>query len=74
MLQALEQTYDLLFGCKHRRLSRPFTLSGKTYEVCLTCGRKFSYSLDTMSLIKVTRGERCGEYAPSPHSELSLFG
>ena len=64
MLQALQQTYDFLFGCRHRRLSRPFTLLGKTYEVCLTCGKKFSYSLETMSLIKVRRLHRHRGSAP----------
>ena len=41
-----------LFGCWHRRLSRPFTISGKTYEVSVRRGKKFPYSLDTMSLVK----------------------
>lgn len=36
--------FELLFGCWHRKLSRPFTLSGWTYEVCLVCGRKFAYN------------------------------
>jgi hypothetical protein len=34
---------ELLFGCWHRNLSRPFTLSGWTYEVCLNCGKEFAY-------------------------------
>lgn len=57
MLEALQQMYNFLFGCWHRRLTRPFTISGTTYEVCLTCGRKFSYSLETMSRIKSRRSE-----------------
>ena len=36
--------FEFLFGCWHRKLSRPFTLSGWTYEVCLVCGRKFAYN------------------------------
>jgi len=52
MLEALQQTYNFLFGCWHRRLSRPFTISGKTYEVSVRRGKKFPYSLDTMSLVK----------------------
>jgi hypothetical protein len=36
--------FEFLFGCWHRNLSRPFTLSGWTYEVCLTCGKKFAYN------------------------------
>jgi len=35
--------FEFVFGCWHRNLSRPFTLSGWTYEVCLNCGRKFTY-------------------------------
>ncbi len=34
---------DLLFGCWHRNLSRPFTLSGWAYEVCRNCGKKIAY-------------------------------
>ena len=34
---------EFMFGCWHGNLSRPFTLSGWTYEVCLSCGRKFAY-------------------------------
>jgi hypothetical protein len=34
---------EFVFGCWHRNLSRPFTLSGWTYEVCLNCGQKFAY-------------------------------
>ena len=33
---------DFVFGCWHRNVSRPFTLSGWTYEVCLNCGKKFA--------------------------------
>jgi hypothetical protein len=36
--------FEFLFGCWHRNLSRPFTLSGWTYEVCLNCGKKFAYN------------------------------
>lgn len=32
-----------VFGCWHREMSRPFTLEGESYRVCLDCGahRKF---------------------------------
>lgn len=36
--------FEFFLGCWHRKLSRPFTLSGWTYEVCLVCGRKFAYN------------------------------
>jgi hypothetical protein len=40
----LVMAFEYLFGCWHRKLSRPFTLSGWTYEVCLNCGKKFAYN------------------------------
>ena len=44
MAQNLQQAFKFLFGCWHRNLSRPFTLSGRTYEVCLSCGKEFAYA------------------------------
>jgi hypothetical protein len=37
------QVLEFLFGCWHGHLSRPFTLSGWTYQVCLNCGKQFAY-------------------------------
>jgi hypothetical protein len=37
------QGFEFVFGCWHFKLSRPFTLSGRTYEVCLDCGKQFAY-------------------------------
>jgi hypothetical protein len=42
---------DFAFGCRHRKLSRVFTLDGHTYKVCCECGTHFEYSLQTMSLV-----------------------
>jgi hypothetical protein len=42
-------TLNCIFGCRHRNLSRPFTFSRRTYEVCLDCGRQVPYPLETMS-------------------------
>ena len=36
--------FEFVVGCWHPKVSRPFTLSGWTYEVCLTCGKKFAYN------------------------------
>lgn len=41
---------DVILGCWHFNMSRPCTISGRTYKVCLDCGKQFSYSLRTMSL------------------------
>ena len=43
MIHKILAAFEFLFGCWHRNLSRPFTLSGWTYEVCLNCGKKFAY-------------------------------
>lgn len=41
--QNFQQAFEFLFGCWHRKRSRPFTLSGRTYEVCLSCGKDLTY-------------------------------
>jgi len=30
-----------VFGCRHRHLSRVFTIQNRTYKVCFDCGREF---------------------------------
>jgi hypothetical protein len=40
--------YEILLGCRHERLTRPFTLQQQTYKVCLDCGKHVFYSADTM--------------------------
>ena len=52
--------FEILFGCTHRRLSRPVTptrQSGnpdrQTYVVCLDCGKRLAYDLQAMRVGKV---------------------
>ena len=52
MIRILWRVFDCIFGCWHGNLSRPFTCSGRTYEVCVDCGKQLPYSLETMSLCK----------------------
>jgi hypothetical protein len=33
--------FQLIFGCRHRHLSRVFTIKHRTYRVCFDCGREF---------------------------------
>jgi len=40
------------FGCSHRRRSAVFTIKKRTYQVCLTCGREFDYSLALMHVVR----------------------
>jgi hypothetical protein len=39
---------EILFGCSHSKLSRPFTLNEETYKVCLDCGKQIYYSAREM--------------------------
>jgi hypothetical protein len=55
----LLKSYDFVFGCHHRDLSRVFTIEGRTYRVCCGCGVKFTYSLENMSTERHVRGIRC---------------
>lgn len=62
--------FNRLFGCAHRRISRPITPSGKpgtpqtgTYVVCLDCGQQFAYDLKQMRM-----GERLKNTQPSTWS------
>lgn len=41
--------YDVIFGCRHNRQTRPFTLERQTYKVCLDCGAKIYYSRELMT-------------------------
>ena len=43
MVNTIPLAFELQFGCWRRNLSRPFRLSGWTYEVCLNCGKKLAY-------------------------------
>ena len=55
----IDSVVNLLFRCRHKRLTRPVTpvskdskLSGDTYVVCLDCGKQFSYDLREMRIGK----------------------
>jgi hypothetical protein len=43
MVQKILKAFEFVFGYWHFKLSPPFTLSGRTYEVCLDCGKQFAY-------------------------------
>jgi len=47
----LASALEFAFGCHHAKLSRVFTLEGRSYKVCCSCGATFDYSLRTMSMI-----------------------
>jgi hypothetical protein len=45
---------QLLFGCRHKRITRPITpvdktrQSAQTYVACLDCGKQFNYDAIAM--------------------------
>ena len=48
---------NVLFGCRHKRLTRPITpvhkpgtRSGAAYVVCLECGKKFHYDVNNLRM------------------------
>ena len=44
---------NFILGCRHRKLSRPFACSRRTYKLCLDCGRQFPCLLETMALQRI---------------------
>lgn len=62
--------YELIFGCRHSRQTRPFTLEAKTYKVCLDCGRQIFYSSERMTPLtarEVRRMKAAQAQAPFIH-------
>ncbi len=56
----IDRIWNLLFRCGHRRLSRPLSTAasngkppGRTYVVCLDCGKQFAYDTRQMRIGKV---------------------
>jgi hypothetical protein len=47
------KVFQIAFGCRHRELSRVFTLDRLTYQVCLHCGQHIEYSWDLMRSVSV---------------------
>jgi len=59
----IDNLLNLLFRCRHRRLSRPIAPVAKPgtarlapYVVCLDCGKQFGYDLERMRMGKAIRG------------------
>ena len=40
-MKPLLWVFQFVFGCRHRHLSRVFTIKQRTYRVCFECGREF---------------------------------
>jgi mRNA degradation ribonuclease J1/J2 len=46
--EIFESADAILTFCRHRNLSRLFTIEAKTYKVCMDCSRQVLYSRETM--------------------------
>jgi hypothetical protein len=53
----MRKMFNLFFGCRHRRITRPITPARKsraeaatTYVACLDCGQQLTYNLATMTV------------------------
>jgi hypothetical protein len=51
----VETVLNLMFGCRHRRLTRPITPAHRpgtearsAYVACLECGKRFHYDVHNM--------------------------
>ena len=40
-MNPLARVLQFVFGCRHRHLSRVFTIKNRTYKVCFDCGKEF---------------------------------
>lgn len=40
-MKLLRGFIQFIFGCRHRHMSRVFTIKHRTYRVCFDCGREF---------------------------------
>lgn len=49
---------EILFGCSHMKLTRPFTIKGETYMVCLSCGKQLYYSAKEMRPLSMSEVRR----------------
>jgi hypothetical protein len=49
IMDFFQSVFEAIFGfCRHNNLSRPFTIEGHTYKVCMDCSQQVFYSRDTM--------------------------
>ena len=60
----LERIVNRVFRCSHRRQSRPITLKGETFAVCLDCGERIAYDLEGLRGGTPARGGTLGPKNP----------
>lgn len=61
-MSVLRWLLHVLFRCRHRHLTRVFTIRNRTYQVCTECGSEVDYSWELMRSVQPTPDRN--EYAP----------
>ena len=54
-MKPLLRIFEFVFGCRHRQMSRVFTIKKRTYQVCFECGREFEHSWALMRPVRFHR-------------------
>jgi len=49
-MKSLRWILEFAIGCRHRHLSRVFTIKHRTYRVCFTCEREFDLPFANASI------------------------
>src|ERR1700687_2731981 len=76
-MKALRWLLHVLLRCHHRQLTRVFTISNRTYQVCIACGREIDYSWELMHSVQPKVGGNAStptEPRQASASSLGLFG
>jgi hypothetical protein len=60
--------FQFVCGCRHRHLSRVFTIKRRTYRVCFDCGREF----DIPSALGPKRSNPASQVEASAHRVVSI--
>ena len=60
-------------GCHHGRLSNVFTISKRTYQVCLECGQEFPYPWELMHSVRPKVEDPHAVSSDSRYAEASVI-
>jgi hypothetical protein len=72
IMEFFQSVIEAIFGyCRHSNLSRPFTIEGQTYKVCMDCSQQVFYSRDT--LMPLSRRELRRMYAEQAAAAVSVM-
>lgn len=55
MMITILRFFTGLWGCRHKE-SFPITVGGRTYRVCVKCGREREYEWSKLGLVEVRDG------------------